>query len=155
MYIYLRVYAHYLFTCIYTFTFTRIENVRGKSALRQRRSKAVTRRLQVPCAMSNVPCQTCHVKRAMSNVSNQTYLQKITLIQPIADSMAQNLEIFSKKFQFSTRCTRTPMVFIISTIFNFILRYCSWIPWAEFRYVNKVLEYLKILWHPICNWLYI
>jgi len=136
---YLRVYTHYLFTCIYTFTFTRIENVRGKSALRQRRSKAVTRRLQVPCAMSNVPCQTCHVKRAMSNVpcqtchvkramsnvSNQTYLQKITLIQPIADSMAQNLEIISKKFQFSTRCTRTPMVFIISTIFYFILRYCS------------------------------
>jgi len=30
----------------------------------------------------------------------------VARIQPIADRVAKNLEIISKKFQFSTRCTR-------------------------------------------------
>jgi len=36
---------------------------------------------------------------------------------PIADRMAQNLEIISENFQFSTRRTRILMGFIISTMY--------------------------------------
>jgi len=42
-------------------------------------------------------------------------------IQPIADRMAQNLEIVSKHFQFGTRRTRILMGFIISTIHYVVL----------------------------------
>jgi len=38
-------------------------------------------------------------------------------VQPIADKVAQNLDIISKKFQFSTRHTRILMRFVISTIY--------------------------------------
>ena len=37
--------------------------------------------------------------------------------QPIADRVAQNLEIIFKNFQFSTRRTRILMGFIITTIY--------------------------------------
>ena len=38
-------------------------------------------------------------------------------IQPIADRVAQNLEIMSKNFQFSTKRTRILMEFMIGTIY--------------------------------------
>ena len=40
------------------------------------------------------------------------FLQKF-IVQPIADRVAQNLEIISKNFQFSIRCTRILMGLII------------------------------------------
>jgi len=40
---------------------------------------------------------------------------------PIANRMAQNLEIISKNFQFSTRRTRILMGFIIFTIYYVVL----------------------------------
>jgi len=42
-------------------------------------------------------------------------------IQPIADRVAQNFEIISEKFQFSTRRTSILMGFIISTIYYVVL----------------------------------
>ena len=42
-------------------------------------------------------------------------------VQPIADRVAQNLEIVSKNFQFSTRRTRILMGFMISTIYHVVL----------------------------------
>jgi len=43
------------------------------------------------------------------------------VIQPIADRVAQNLEIISNNFQFSTRRTRILMGFVISTIYYVVL----------------------------------
>ena len=42
-------------------------------------------------------------------------------IQPIADRVAQNLEIISQNFQFSTRRTRVLMGFIIGAIYYLVL----------------------------------
>jgi len=42
-------------------------------------------------------------------------------IQPIADRVAQNLEIFSKNYQFSPRHTRILMGLIICTIYYVVL----------------------------------
>ena len=42
-----------------------------------------------------------------------TYMKKNTYVQPIADRVAQHLELISKNFQFSTRRTRILMGFII------------------------------------------
>ena len=52
--------------------------------------------------------------RPYTNKTNHWFVY--CLLQPIADRVAQNLESISKKFQFSTRCTRILMGFIISTI---------------------------------------
>ena len=58
------------------------------------------------------------------------------IVKPIADKAAQNLEIISKNFQFSTRRTR-----ILNGItMSVITLYQSKIPWAEFWYAGKVLE---------------
>jgi len=70
-------------------------------------------------------------------------------VQPIADSVAQHLEIFSKNFQFSTRRTRILIEFIIYylvLIVNPMGRIL--VRWKSFR------NHLEMLWHPICNWLY-
>jgi len=42
-------------------------------------------------------------------------------VQPIVDRAAQNLEITSKNFQFSTRRTKILMEFIIRTIYYVVL----------------------------------
>ena len=46
---------------------------------------------------------------------------RFNLVQPIADRVAQNLEIVPKNSQFSTRRTRILMGFIISTIHYVVL----------------------------------
>jgi len=71
------------------------------------------------------------------------------LLKPIADRMAQHLEIISKNFQFSTRRTRILMGFIIDylvLIVNPVGRIL--VRWKSFR------NNLEILCHPICNRLY-
>ena len=71
-------------------------------------------------------------------------------IQPIADRVAQHLEIISKNFQFSTRRTRILMGFIIHyliLIVNPMGRIL--VRWKSFR------NTLEMLCHPICNLLYI
>jgi len=70
------------------------------------------------------------------------------VLQPIADRVAQHLEIISTNFQFSTRRTRILMGFIIHYLVlivnpmgRILLR------WKRFR------NNLEMLCHPICNWL--
>jgi len=75
------------------------------------------------------------------------------LLHPIADRVAQNSEIISKKLQFSTRRTRILMGFIVSTIYYVVL-----IANPMGRIVvrlKKIINHLEILYHPTCNWLYI
>jgi len=72
------------------------------------------------------------------------------MIQPIADRVAQHLEIISKNFQFSTRRTSILVGFIIYClvlIINPLGRIL--VRWKSFR------NNLEMLCHPICNWLYI
>ena len=78
-----------------------------------------------------------------------TYRIQTHDIQPIADRVAQHLEIISENFQFSTRRTRILMEFvtyylvlIITPMGRILIR------WKSFR------DNLEILRHPICNRLY-
>jgi len=71
-------------------------------------------------------------------------------VQPIADRVAQHLEVISQIFQFCTRRTRILMGFIICylvLIVNPMGRIL--VRWKSFR------DNLEMLCHPICNWLYI
>ena len=73
----------------------------------------------------------------------------MTLLQPIADRVAQHLEIIPKIFQFSTRRTRILMGFIVYylvLIVNPMGRIL--VRWKSFR------NNLEMLCHPICNWLW-
>jgi len=69
--------------------------------------------------------------------------------QPIADRVAQNLEIISKNLHFSTRRTRILMGFII---YHLVLIVDPMgrilVHWTKFK------DDLEILCHPICNRLY-
>ena len=74
----------------------------------------------------------------------------VTQLQPIADWVAQHLEIISKHFRFSTRRTRTLMgliiyclVLIVNPMGRILVR------WKSLR------NTLEIVCHPICNWLYL
>jgi len=70
-------------------------------------------------------------------------------VQPIADRVAQHLEINSKNFQFSTRRTTILMRFIIYylvLIVNPMGRILVY--WKSFR------NFLEMPCHPICNGLY-
>jgi len=74
----------------------------------------------------------------------------VCVLQPIAERVAQHLEIISKNFQFTTRHTRSLMGFIIYylvLIANPMSRIL--VRWKSFRNI------LEILCHPICNWLYL
>jgi len=87
----------------------------------------------------------------MSLVMSLAYVYLFTLcIQPIADRVAQHLEILFKNFPCNTRRTRIRMGFIIYylvLIVNPMGR--IWVRWKSFR------NNLEMLCHPICNWLYI
>jgi len=70
------------------------------------------------------------------------------IVQPTTDRVAQNLEIISKNFQFSTRRTRILMgfnlyytVIIVNPMGRILVR------WKSCR------NNLEIQCHPICNWL--
>jgi len=70
-------------------------------------------------------------------------------VQPIADRVAQHLEIISKKFRFSTRHTRILMGFIIYYLVLIVYPMGRiLVLWKKFR------NNLEILCHPICNRLY-
>ena len=71
-------------------------------------------------------------------------------IQPIADRVAQHLEIISNNPQFSTRRSRMLMGFIISYLV-LIVNPMGRILLRRKSFTNN----LEILCHPICNWLYI
>jgi len=82
----------------------------------------------------------------MSHVT-QIYMSHV---QPIADRVAQHLEIISKNFQFSTRRTRILTGFIIYYLVLIVnpmgrILVC----WKSFR------NNLEMLCHPIYNWLYL
>ena len=71
-------------------------------------------------------------------------------VQPIADRVAQHLEIISKNFQFSTRRTKILMgctiyffVLIVNPMGRILLRW------------NFLRNNLEMLCHPICNWLHL
>jgi len=71
-----------------------------------------------------------------------------SLLQPIADRVAQHLEIISKNFQFSTRRTRILM--------GFIMYYVVLIVNPMGRILVRLKSFrnnLEMLCHPICNWL--
>jgi len=73
-------------------------------------------------------------------------MKKNTYVQPIADRVAQHLEIISKNFQFSTRRTRILMRFIIyhlKLIVNPMGRIL--VRWKSFE------NNLEMMCHPICN----
>ena len=77
------------------------------------------------------------------------YINAHIHVHPIADKVAQHLEILSKNFRFSTRRTRILMGFImfyLVLIVNPMERIL--VRWKSFRNI------LEILWPPICNWLY-
>ena len=78
-----------------------------------------------------------------------TCLQKSSMmVQPIADRVAQHLEIISKNFQFSTRRTRILMGFITYYLV-LIVNPMGRILVRRKRFSNN----LEMLCHPICNWL--
>ena len=80
----------------------------------------------------------------------ETLCHRLCVIQPIADRVAQHLEIISKNFQFGTKRTRILMGFIIYylvLIVNPMGRIL--VRWESCR------NNLVILCHPICNWPYI
>ena len=62
---------------------------------------------------------------------------QLMIVQPIADRVAQHLEIISKNFWFSTRRTRILMGFIIYYLVLIVN------PMAEFWLVGKVLEIIS------------
>ena len=62
----------------------------------------------------------CVLVRACVRVYECVRMYVWIYIQPIADSVAQNLEIVSKNFPFSTRRTRILMGVIIRTV---VMRY--------------------------------
>ena len=68
---------------------------------------------------SSTRTSTCTIWCCNSSFSSNNPSSR--LVQPIADRVAQNLEIISKKIQFSTRRTRILMGFIISTICYVVL----------------------------------
>jgi len=70
------------------------------------------------------------------------------MVQPIADRVAQHLEIISKNFQFSTRRTRILMGFITYYLV-LIVNPMGRILVRRKRFSNN----LEMLCHPICNWL--
>ena len=81
--------------------------------------------------------------------SSQENVVPFSCVQPIADRVAQHLDLISKNFQFSTRRTRILMGFIIHylvLIVNPMGRIM--VRWKSFR------NNLEILCHHICNWLY-
>jgi len=94
-------------------------------------------------------CDSAH-----SHMWHHSWLQSLMpshhcLIQPIADRVAQHLEIISKNLQFHTRRTRILMGFInyyLVLIVNPMGRML--VRWKSFR------NNLEMLCHPICNWLY-
>jgi len=70
----------------------------------------------------------------------------MTLLQPITDRVTQHLEIISENFQFSTRRIRVLMRFIVYNlvlIVNYLVLIVNPIPWAEFWFVRKVLEFIS------------
>jgi len=80
-------------------------------------------------------------------------------VQPFTDKVAQNLDIISENFQFSTRHTKILLGFIISTI---LLRGTNRKSHGQNSSTNfrKNLEVwhsfghnLKILCYLFCNWL--
>ena len=70
-------------------------------------------------------------------------------VQPIADRVAQHLEIISKNFRMSTRRTMILMGFII----YYLVLIVNPMGRILVRW-NFVGNNLEILCHPICNWLY-
>jgi len=73
-------------------------------------------------------------------------------VQPIADTVAQNLEIISKNFEFSSRRTRILMKCIISTIYYVVLIINLMVGiLVRWKLLQNNLENLC---HPICNRLY-
>ena len=72
------------------------------------------------------------------------------VLQPIADRVAQHLQIISKNFQFSARRTRILMGFIIYYLVLIVNPMDKiLVRWKSFR------NHLEMLCHPICNWLYL
>ena len=106
--------------------------------------------IQVSChihewVMSRIYQRTFKDKSVMSHMNTACH---DSLIQPIADSVAQHLDIISKNFQFSTRRTRILMGFIIYflvLIVNPMGRIL--VRWKSLR------NNLEMLCHTICNWL--
>ena len=83
-------------------------------------------------------------------VCRKRVCKKTKTLQPIADRVAQNLEIIFKNFQFSTRRTRILMGFIIYYLV-LIINPMGRILVRSKRFRNN----LEILCHPICNRLYL
>ena len=81
----------------------------------------------------------------------QRYIESL-LVQPIADRVAQNLEIISKKFQFSTRRTRILTGYIISTMLLLGTNRKS--HRQNSSLLKSFQNNLKILCQPISNRLY-
>jgi len=73
----------------------------------------------------------------------------LTDVQPIAVKVAQNLEIISQNFQFSTRRTKILMGFIIYYLV-LIVNPIGRILVRRKSFRNN----LEIVWHAICNGLY-
>ena len=71
------------------------------------------------------------------NESCRNYESSHIHVQPIADRVAQNLEIISKNYQFSTKHTRFHMGFMIYYLVLIVN------PMAEFYFVEKVLEIIS------------
>jgi len=96
-------------------------------------------------------CMT-HGEMLMSHgacIHESWYTHMVQHVQPIADRVAQHLEIISKNFQFSTRRTRILMGFIIYYLVQIVNPMGRiLVRWKSFR------NNLEMLCHPICNWLY-
>jgi len=67
-------------------------------------------------AFEEFPPEIAHRSMYKAKNFNRQCDPTLSVLQPIADRVAKNLEITSKNFQFSTRCTRILIGFVTSTI---------------------------------------
>ena len=102
--------------------------------------------------LNDRPCATDRVLTCMSTAFHECQERVLVVIQPIADSVAQNLEMMFKNYQFSTRRTRIRMGFINTMIFGGTNHKSHRQNSGSLKSFTKNL---KILCHLICNRLYV
>ena len=103
----------------------------------------------IPGSFSCGIAYTSEISENIAYISVIVSSSSPTYIQPIADRVAQHLEIISINFQYSTRRTRILMGFVIYSlvlIVNPMDRIL--VRWKSFR------NNLEMLCHPMCNVLY-
>ena len=105
------------------------------------------------------PHGTCLILTGHESCMHETwhaFFPDSTLIQPIADRVAQHREIISKNFQFSTRRTRILMgsiIYFLVVIVNSMGRIL--VCWKVFEIISRccaTLSAIGCVWDLTCSW---